>query len=307
MIDDTFQKLKFNLELTPNFSGIVSQRHKAVRSVIENERLSINTKLIGSLSRQTRIQPRPGDQFDIDILAVLGSFDRWVPSGTGTTTQMAMNMVHEAVASADRYAKMNPEQDHPTVTFDYANNVKIELVPAYLDNIGHSSDGSQHAPKGRAYWIPARNAKWELADYDYGADYISGKNQACNGLLIPTVKMLKAAKRWHFPAMKSYHLEVIATDLVPRIIEDCGQKSLTPTYPLLVANCLYLLEVQLEKTWQISGSLSPPFTIDPSTRAAIGPKVTWLGEQAKRAHLAGTDRDKHEVWKTIFGEVLPLP
>jgi hypothetical protein len=305
MIDDTFQKLKSNLELTPSFADIVSQRHNAVRRVIENNLVNATTKLIGSLSRQTRIQPRAGDDIDIDILVVLGEFAHWVKSD-GITTGVAMTNVHRAIQTAERYAKMNPEQDHPTVTFDYANSVTVEMVPAYLDKVGKSFDGTPHQPAGRAYWVPGRDGIWELSDYDYEADYISALNKGTNGLFVPTVKMLKAAKRWHFPAMKSYHLEVIAAHLVPVMLEEYRQTSTPPTFPLLVGDALFRLGSQLATRWGIPGSLSKPFTIDGYTRVTIDPKVKWLGEQARLAYHAKTDGEKHQIWRTIFGEVLPL-
>jgi hypothetical protein len=308
MIEDTFLKLKSNLELTPTFAGIVSQRQNAVRSVIENNSTTIKkTRLIGSLLRQTRIQPRPIDEFDIDVLVVLGSFDRWVSGAGGISTQAAMNEVHRAVAVADRYAKLNPGQDHPTVTFDYAANIKVELVPAYEDAIALEPNGAPRASNGRAFWIPARNGTWELADYIYDAEYIAIINKDCNGLLIPTIKLLKAVKRWHFPAMKSWHLELIAVDLMPTMLREYQQHGLSPTYPLLVADALCRLHGQLVQSRQLPGSVTPPFAIDAFGLADIGPKVQWLGEQARRAFEANTDMHKHQIWKSIFGEVLPLP
>ncbi len=308
MIEDTFLKLKSNLELNPTFAEIVSQRQNAVRSVIQNNSASVrSTRLIGSLLRQTRIQPRAIDDFDIDVVVVLGSFDRWVSGAAGISTEAAMNEVQRAVESADRYSKLNPDQDHPTVTFDYTSKIKVELVPAYTDDISLESNGAPRASKGRAFWIPARNGSWELADYLYDAKYISIVNGDCNGLLIPTIKMLKAVKRWHFPAMKSWHLELIAVDLMPQILREYQQRGLPPTYPHMVAECLYRLDAQLVQSRQLPGSVTPPFAIDPYTLAAIRPKIQWLGESARQAYGANTDQDKHLIWKTIFGEVLPLP
>jgi hypothetical protein len=307
MIEDTFLKLKSNLELNQTFSDAITTRHNAVRSVIENNGLSIkDTKLIGSVGRKTRIQPRPGDEFDIDILVILGEFYNWLSSG-GITTSMAMSNVHETVLKTDRYSKMNPEQDHPTVTFSYANDVAIELVPAYLDLVGRSFDGTTHQPTGRAYWVPAPNSKWELADYDYEAEYITTINGNTGGLLIPTVKMLKAAKREHFPALKSYHLEVIATNVIPNIIAEYRASETTPTFPLIVGSFLHHLDRRLGQTWGIPRSLSPTFVIDAAAEAEIRAKADWLKQQLQIALFGKTDGDKHRAWKNIFRDSLPLP
>ena len=39
------------------------------------------------------------------------------------------------------------------------------------------------------YWVPARQGKWELADYDFEAEQITAINDSTGGLLVPTVKM----------------------------------------------------------------------------------------------------------------------
>ena len=74
-MNNHFSKLKQNLEPNPSFDQTIQTRHAAVRSALENKGAAIkDTKLIGSLQRKTRIQPRIGEKFDIDILVVLGKF-----------------------------------------------------------------------------------------------------------------------------------------------------------------------------------------------------------------------------------------
>ena len=116
MIQEAFQKLRTNLELNDTFDVLIQQRHNAVRSVIENNMGTVNTKLIGSLQRKTRIQPKQNGTFDIDILVVLGSFYNWLPLGApgGVTPAAAMQTLHEAVNESDRYRAMGPQQDQPT-------------------------------------------------------------------------------------------------------------------------------------------------------------------------------------------------
>jgi hypothetical protein len=307
MIEDTFLKLKSNLELSDTFQKTIARMQNAMRSVVDNNHPGVkNIKLIGSVGRKTRIQPPPGTTFDIDMLVVFGEFDRWVPDGQGISKEKALDNLHSAVTMADRYSKKNPDIDSPTVTVEYENGVKIELVPAWIDNIGKGPyGGPEHTPKGRAYWVPSRTG-WQLADYDFEAEFITRTNADCGGMLIPTVKMLKAAKREHFPLMKSYHLEVIATRLIPDLMGQFDAKGWTTTYHLLVANVLYVIREQLDKTWGIPGSLSPTFRIDPTAKQEFLNKAPWIEKQVKAAIEAKTDADKHLIWKTIFNDQLPL-
>src|SRR4051812_5093112 len=96
-----FNRLKSNLELSESFQEKISQHHNAVRSVIHNTIPNAETKLIGSLARRTRIQPRESDTFDIDILVELGEFASW--SANGVWPWQALQAVHTAVAGTDRY------------------------------------------------------------------------------------------------------------------------------------------------------------------------------------------------------------
>src|SRR6267143_4459540 len=131
-----FDKFRSNLELNQSFQQKVAARHAAVRSAVENIGADIKeTNLIGSLQRRTRIQPRPEDSFDIDILIVLGQFDHWVPSG-GITSGQALDYVLGSVKESDRYSAKRPTSDAPTISLTFEDDTKVELVPAYVDNIG---------------------------------------------------------------------------------------------------------------------------------------------------------------------------
>jgi hypothetical protein len=308
MIEDTFFTLKSNLELTQTFQETISRSYNAVKSVIERNLPASRVIQIGSVGRMTRIQPKPAANttFDIDMLVVLGEFGRWLPAGQGITKEIAMDSVQNAVEKAQRYSKKNPEQDHPTVTFAYENGVTIELVPAYVDNIGAMpNNGYEYTPKGRAFWVPSRTG-WQIADYEYEASEITKANAACNGKLIPVIKMLKAAKREHFPTMKSFHLEVIAMNVVAGTIKEIEDRGLTATYPLIVAYVLFRLRHYVVRTWGIPGSLSPQFQIDAAAQAEFNGKADWIEAQMNAAVDAKTDREKHNVWKAIFNDWMPL-
>src|SRR5436853_5605786 len=105
-----FARLRQNLEPNPTFSDIIQTRHAAVRA-----QLAPDSHLIGSLQRRTRIQPLPGQPFDIDILAVLGSFASWTFVG-GITAAAAIQYLLNKAQASDRYSVKNPTPDSPTVT-----------------------------------------------------------------------------------------------------------------------------------------------------------------------------------------------
>jgi hypothetical protein len=304
MLGEAFQKLKSNLELNERFDEVIQQKHNAVRSVIENNLPNTNTELIGSLQRKTRIQPRPEDDFDIDILVILGEFAKWVPTG-GITPQDAIRSVYYGIGQSERYSSMDPHIDEPTVTFEYKKgDVKVELVPAYIDKIGYYPDGKTPTVVGRGYWVP-KSGRWELADYDYEAEHITKMNETSEDYLIPTVKMLKAIKRKFFPDMSSFYLEILASQIIPAIVIWWKREGYQADYPMLITNFFSIAKDKLQLPIKMEGSCSPYISLDFSKQGQViqifnelNNYLTWLTSQA--------DNKKIEGWREIFGDSMPL-
>ena len=297
MLETNFTKLRANLELTPSFAEIVRARHAAIRSAIHCE----SSKLVGSLQRQTRIQPAPGGEFDVDILIVLGQFDRWMPTG-GITAAAAIQDLYSRVQESDRYSKKDPQQDAPVVTLQFANNVVIELIPAYRDNIGTTIGGATYSPKNRAYWIP-KNGTWELADYDYDAQYITNTNLGCGGYLVPAIKMLKSIKRIHFSSLNSFALEILAARWIPAIVEYQRARDLPVTYPSIIELFFSNASKSFAEPLLAPGSLSSPIHLTneilqlQSIFTAISAHIQKTIEQNYSQQPSG--------WRVLFGDTFP--
>jgi hypothetical protein len=309
-LKQAFNEFKSRLELSGSFQQKISQRHKAVRTWVE--KCGYETKLIGSLQRKTRIAPRKDDIFDIDILVIMGNFVTY-PWAKEISPKEALDNLYKIIIENERYAKMDPEKDYPTIVIEYFDNTKVEIVPAFKDYINE--------PKGRGYWIPKTYNEWDIADYDYDADYISQKNQTCDGLLIPTIKMLKAIKRVHFPQMKSYHLEVLATKIVSHTINlslTIGAKIINyPCEKLTDDWCLLMdffkkAQRDIFTKARLEGSKSPP-----ADNYLIDEEKQKLSECFYRLHEIFyeinelyykrriSDKIAIEIFREIFGEPFP--
>lgn len=301
---DKFNQLKSNLELGDSFSELIQQKHNAVRQYLGNNLQGLrDTKLIGSVARKTRIQPRPNDSFDIDILVVLGQFDMWVSSG-GITPGLALNAVRSSLATSPRYQTMGPAVDSPTIIFEYRDGVKVELVPAYLDNIGHSPDGRIHSPKGRSFWIP-KATYWELSDYDHEADYISAQNRAADRWLIPTIKKLKAIRREHFPQLRPFHLEILAASTIPAAVNHLKSQGSKISSPILLTYFFSLAGDMLNQPAVMSGSNSSPVILDPVSARNVSIQFGNLRNIFGQTMNLPSQSDRTQVWRTIFGEPFP--
>lgn len=299
-VSEAFKIFKSRLELPQSLQDTISTHHRAVREWIESYDPTIKTKLIGSLhpKRKTRINPRKGDSFDIDILVILGSFVRWVSYG-GVKPVDALNKLENIIKEHGTYKKMGPETDSPTIIFEYSDGIKVELVPAYLDNIGDKP------PKGRGYWVPRRN-KWILADYDYDAEYISSMNEKSKGYLIPLIKMLKATKRNLFPKMTSYHLEVLASNLIPDIVQIFEKEGILLSYPLLIHAFFLIAKDKVIEPAIVPGSKSPPADeyLNDEDRLKLSQFFGKLANYCEKL-LTLEDRKAIEGWKKLFGEPFP--
>ncbi len=302
-VNEAFQKLKSNLELNSTFNAAVIQKHGAVRSALRNIDKAMETRLIGSLGRRTRIQPRQNDSFDIDILVVFGEFFKWLPVGAGISPADAIGRLSSIVGRSDRYSGMNPAADSPTVTFEYRDNIKVELVPAYRDQIGQSPNGTLHQPKGRAYWIP-KSGVWILADYDYDGDYVSAANTQADQWLIPTIKMLKALRRLYFQALSSFHLEVIAAHILTAWIQALKSQHLAISFPLLIEYFFQHAGSYLN-VGTFPGSNTPAIVLPIPEQQAV---ITVFGQVYAVCTSIGrlpNDNAKITAWRNLFGDVFP--
>lgn len=298
-VTDAFKEFKSSLGLNKTFQAEITTHHNAVRSWVESFDSNIETKLIGSLSKQkqTKIQPLEGSEFDIDILVVLGKFYGFTNDGISPAD--AMNKLEGIISYHESYQKMGPETDSPTITFNYSNGVKVELVPAYRDFVGEKD------PKGRGYYIPMNN-KWVLADYDFDADFISKMNTDSDGYLIPIIKMLKAAKRNIFPDMKSYHLEVLTANLIPQIVNYLKEKGEPLSYPLLIYGFFLCAQEQIKEETIVSGSKSPPADryMVPPLKQVLANFFKKISDHCKNL-LSKDDSSAIEGWRLIFGDPFP--
>ena len=301
-VNSAFQDFKQRLELRDGFDEHIQQKHRAIRSVLGAGGYR-DTKLIGSLQRKTRIHPLPGQVFDVDILVILHEFTGWVSEG-GITPSDAMTKLDGVVEQSRRYEAMNPQRDDPTIIIEHTGEIKIELVPAYLDNIGYSPDGTPHAPAGRAYWV-SNGTCWELADYDYDADYITNQNTIGGGWLVPTVKMLKSLKRRYFPHMKSFHLEILAAQIIPKEIRVRQVMRATITYPALIRKFFEESTMLLAMPARIPWSHTPAISIDPTLFPTTLQKFIEINRYIVNIMQTTSDTKKIQMWRQLFGDPFP--
>ncbi|HHT9139018.1 MAG TPA: SMODS domain-containing nucleotidyltransferase [Candidatus Wunengus sp. YC60] len=300
-VNSAFREFKQRLELREGFGDLIQQKHNAVQSVLTH--LGYKAKLIGSLQRSTKIHPLEKGDFDIDILAEYGSFYGWQSVG-GVSAGLAMSQLKKDISTSDRYDSMDPQADQPTVVFEYKDEVVVELVPAYKNMVGYSPNNEVVAEKGRGYWVP-KEGRWVFADYDYDAAFISAVNSGYSEMLIPLIKMLKAAKRKHFDDMVSFHLEILATRIVPKEFADYKKRGLQASYPSLVSAFFHKAPAYLGSPIGLYGSHTPPLSLEALAQSKVGRMFTALAGYCDHIPSQASEAEKIKMWRVVFGEPFP--
>lgn len=298
-----FQKLKNNLELGDSLSSSISTRHKALRNYLESKHPSFkDSKLIGSLQRRTRIHPKKEGDIDVDILVIVGEFHAW--TNEGISAHNAMESLHSTVNDSSRYGSLNPEQDQPAITLNYNDKINVELVPAYIDMIGSDPSGNHLGDRGRGYWVP-KNGAWEMADYDYEAEYITQKNEQSSGNLIPVIKILKAIKNIYFPELSSFALEILAADIIPTSVIIRKTRGYGISYPDLLLDFFIDAREKIIHPLKIPGSKSSPIFISQKDKESIlNTFETIVNYIQLNSNLSKGEQIK--AWRKLCGDHFPL-
>lgn len=300
-VDEAFKELLRRIELNPSRIALASQRYNAVKAAIETALPGKNLRQIGSFQRKTKIRPADlGDGLDLDVVVSFGPFYQYAGSGTrGVTPAEALGVVRQALRSNEIYRVMPQQEDHPTIRLEYADQMAIELAPAYEDATGKHS----HGPNGpNCYIVGASPFTWVEADYDYDAGVISALNGLSEEKLIPSIKLVKSYFRNAGVPLKSFHTEVLVANTVPGLVSEWKGKYRYGYHHILAAFLSRVSQIIGAPT-NLYGSFSPPIDsgLSVTTLSSVG--AFLAGRAAEAWRLCSTDAIAG--WREFFGEPFP--
>lgn len=305
-VDEAFQELLRRIELNPTRVDLASQRYNAIKQVVESALPGKVVRQIGSFQRHTKIRPADlGDQLDIDVLVSFGRFTHYaVPASDGITPLKALEIVRAALNSTQIYKVMPQQRDQPVIRLHYSDGITIELAPAFEDFTGQKP---RAAGMPACYIVGTASGNWQAADYDYDAQVITSLNAQSKGALVPSIKMLKAYFRSVSVPLKSFHIEVLAANIIPQTIAGWQTRALRFGYQHILASFLTQSSKVMTNPAVLPGSYSPPINsgLSQSTLAMIG---TFLGARAEIAwSLAGEQMLSKALvgWREFFGDIFP--
>jgi hypothetical protein len=197
-IPSSFQKLKTNLEITDLQGSTVSTRQTNVRDVVEVGMDVIDTFLTGSYSRSTMISPLK--EADIDIFVVLHSKYYYHYNGQNGEQAGLLDLVKRTLLKTYTTTPAI-SRNGQAVTIRFTDFV-VDVVPGFNR-------------QGGGYLIPNSNTQsWLETDPKKHVELMTTANKAHNGDLVPLCKMIKGWNRKHSSFFRSFHLEVLAMQIL---------------------------------------------------------------------------------------------
>jgi len=282
--------------LTGLQESAVSDRQRDIRGVMAGALPVVDAFLTGSYRRQTLVAPL--STADVDVVVVLDrSLRRRGPRGV-------LDVAKGALSESYRTSKVSRNEQAITITF---SDFVVDVVPAFA-----------------VPWWDFEGGGWDICDSGGDAwlrtnpkmhtERSAEVNSRTGGLLVPTVKMLKAWNRTIKEPVRSFHLEVLAWSIfdpglaaVPlvRARRDHGDR---PGQRLrFFSQAGRLLRRRLPDPARNRGDVGA-YLPRPSRAEAIS-KVNTARERCERAEtlrVSGDDQAAKAIYQQVFGDAFPV-
>ena len=282
-LNDAFQNLKSNLEITQTESGLAQTRHKLIREHIESSWKLADHFLTGSYDRHTKTKKLK----DVDIFAVIDP--QGPQSGLATGSGLAaVTALRDVLAT--RWSDLDTDDNVVKINYQGEDVASYEIAPVF-----------QRA--GVGFRMP-NGAGWMDTDPQAHAALVTAKNKECSGKFVPFVKMVKGINREAGdPIDPSFLVEVMALDLV---LPPFGR------YPDEIRFFLASVADQFRNDWPDPAGLGPLVNGEVSSfrREQIASIVSdWqaVAEEAILLENEGRERAAVEKWRELFGWRMPRP
>jgi hypothetical protein len=283
-----FQQLKSNLEISDLQSETVSTRQQNVRKVVENGLTVTDSFLTGSYIRDTMIAPI--SEADIDVFVVLNSKYYYNYEGGKNGGQAGLlDLVKRTLRNT--YTKTpDISRNGQAITICF-QDFNVDVVPSF-------------ERKGGGYLIPnSISQSWISTDPKKHVEVFSQANASHKGNLIPLLKMIKAWNKNNGSCFRSFHLEVLALQILDRVeISD---------FP---SGMRYFFDKAREKVKYstpdpagYSGNIGSYITSASEIQEALSRLQTAFDrafkaeDYAKRQYL----QNAFDEWRKIFGDYFP--
>lgn len=200
-IPQAFQQLRSNLEITGLQSSTVSTRQTNVREVIQAGMDVLDTFLTGSYARSTMIAPLK--EADIDVFVVLDARYYHHYNGQNGGQAGLLDLVKRTLLKTyTRTPDISRNGQAVTIRFD---DFVVDVVPGFYR-------------QGGGFLIPnSITNTWIETDPKKHVELVAASNKAHDGDFVPLVKMIKGWNKNHSSYFRSFHLEVLALEILANV------------------------------------------------------------------------------------------
>jgi hypothetical protein len=200
-IQQSFQKLKDNLNITNLQEQTVTTRQKNVREVMNAGFNILDSFVTGSYRRGTMIAPLK--EADVDIFVVLDSkYYHHYNGQNGSQAGLLDYVKRTLLKTYTRTPDISRNGQAVTIRFE---DFVVDVVPSFNR-------------QGGGYLIPnSINQDWISTDPTKHVDLIINESLRHGGTLIPLIKMIKAWNKKNNKYFSSFHLEVLALQIFTNV------------------------------------------------------------------------------------------
>ena len=287
-IMSSFQKLKENLEITGLQKSTVSARQQSVRNVVENDLAVSDSFLTGSYSRATMIAPLK--DADIDIFIVLDSkYFYHYDNGRNGGQAGLLDLVKRTLKKT--YTKTpDISRNGQAVTIRF-KDFMVDIVPGFNR-------------KGEGYLIPnSITESWISTDPKKHVEIFSDANSIHSGNLVPLIKMIKGWNKSNGKYFRSFHLEVIALQILDRITISDFPSSMR----YFLDKARFYISKQNPDPAGYGGDVGNYINTQEKIQEAVN-KFQLAYERALKAEgyaSRGYTKNAIDMWIKIFGDYFP--
>lgn len=289
--EEFFKDLASKLELTKSESDKISQKHNELREKLR-EKLSVEDDfLTGSYARNTMIRPKDDKKFDVDFFLAFSQKD-YGETELPDLLGMVKNAL-EQIKNNDADIVEIQEQKR-SIGVIYKDNFQIDVVPAI------------QIEKDKRYKIFDKSTLQAVESNPklHGSNLTSANEASESGgvkRLVPIVKLLKFWKWEKCDYVKSFHLEMLAVEILGGEEISSYSQGLAKFF----ANAEQNLQSAGMKDPANEDNIIDEYLDDDGTRAKL---LGLIGEENKIIENAvkleneGENGEAVKEWKKIFGK-----
>ncbi len=289
--EEFFKELASKLELTKSESDQISRKHNILREKLR-EKLSIEDDfLTGSYARNTMIRPKDDNKFDVDFFLAFSKED-YGESELPDLLSMVKSAL-EQIKNDDVDIEEIQEQKR-SIGVIYKDNFQIDVVPAI------------QIEKDKRYKIFDKSTLQAVESNPklHSSSLTSANETSESGgvkRLVPIVKLLKSWKREKCDYVKSFHLELLAVEILGGEEISSYSQGLAKFF----ANAAQNLQSAGMKDPANESNVIDEYLDNDGTRTKLLGLINEenkIAEKAVKLENESSDDDAVEEWKKIFAE-----